>query len=76
MEIVQTGGTRTKTGTAEHAEYYADDGKLILEKGQPKMVDNLRGTTQGQQLTWFSSDDRLLVNGTPSEPTKSLLLRK
>ena len=36
-------------------------------------MDSIKGMTQGDKLTWFSSDDRLLVNGVP---VKSLLHRK
>jgi hypothetical protein len=27
-------------------------------------------------LTWYSSDDRLLVNGVPQQPVKSVLHKK
>jgi lipopolysaccharide export system protein LptA len=76
VEIVQTGSGRTRTGTSEHAEYYAEEGRLVLEKGQPRMADSSQGTTQGRQLTWFSNDDRLLINGAAAKPSKSLLIRK
>jgi hypothetical protein len=36
----------------------------------------MRGTTLGKKLTWYSSDDRLLVNGVAQEPVKSVLHRK
>ncbi len=73
VEIVQTAPGRVRNGTSEHAEYYVDEDKVILEKGQPQFVDSLRGTTRGEKLTWFSKDDRLLVNGVPA---KSVLHRK
>ena len=44
---------RTRDATSEHAEYYVDDDKVILEGGQPRFVDSMRGTTQGEKLTWF-----------------------
>jgi len=53
----------TRTGTAPHAEYYADDNKLILNGGKAQMVDSLKGTTRGQELVYFSDDDKLLVKG-------------
>ena len=31
---------------------------------------------EAQKLTWYSSDDRLLVNGVPQQPVKSVLHRK
>jgi lipopolysaccharide export system protein LptA len=76
VQIVQTGPDRTRTGTSEHAEYYVDDDKVILQGGQPQLVDSKKGTTRGAQLTWFSKDDRLLVNGAEGQPAKSKLRRK
>lgn len=76
VQIVQTAPDRTRTGTSEHAEYYVDQDKVVLEGGQPKFVDSMRGTTQGKQLIWFSNDDRLLVNGAVGQPAQSHLRRK
>jgi lipopolysaccharide export system protein LptA len=76
VEIHQTAPGRVRDGTSEHAEYYVDEDKVILTEGRPKFVDSLRGNTQGDKLTWFSKDDRLLVNGVESQPVKSLLHRK
>ena len=77
VEIVQTAPSRrTRTGTSEHAEYYVDDDKLILEGGQPQLVDSRKGTTRGSKLTWFSQDDRLLVVGAEGKPANSKLQRK
>lgn len=76
VEIVQTALDRTRTGTSEHAEYYVDDAKIILETGQPQMVDSLKGMTRGRKLTWFSDEDRLLVDGAIGQPAQSKLRRK
>ncbi len=76
VEILQTTDKRKRVGTGEHAEYYAEDEKLILQGGQPTLVDSLKGTTKGKQLTWFSNDDRLLVNGVESAPAESTIRRK
>ena len=76
VEVVQIAPDRTRTGTSEHAEYYVDDDKVILEGGQPKFVDSKQGTTQGKQLIWYSNDDRLLVNGAVGQPAQSRLRRK
>ena len=76
VDIVQTSLGRTRTGTAEHAEYYVDEAKVILEKGQPQLLDTIKGSTKGRKLTWFSDDDRLLVDGAEGEPAKSKLRRK
>ncbi len=75
-EIVQTAPERTRNGTSEHAEYYVDEDKVILEGVQPQFVDSLRGSTRGEKLTWFSKDDRLLVNGLESKPVKTVMHRK
>ena len=77
VEVVQTDPSRrTRTGTSEHLEYYVDEDKVILEGGQPQMVDSRKGTTRGSKLTWFSQDDRLLVVGADGKPANSKLQRK
>jgi lipopolysaccharide export system protein LptA len=76
VEVHETSLDRTREATSEHAEYYVDEDKVILEGGQPRFIDSTRGTTRGQKLTWYSSDDRLLVNGEPQQPVKSVLHRK
>ncbi|HEX5431919.1 MAG TPA: LPS export ABC transporter periplasmic protein LptC [Bryobacteraceae bacterium] len=67
---------RTRTGTSEHAEYYAKEGKVILQGGAPLLIDSLRGRTTGKQLTWWANSDRLLVNGAENTPAKSVLRKK
>ena len=54
VKIVDTTPLRTRTGTSEHAEYYVSDAKVLLNGGQPQLVDSVKGTTQGRQLTYFS----------------------
>jgi lipopolysaccharide export system protein LptA len=76
VEVHETALDRTRDASSEHAEYYVDEDKVILEGGQPRFVDSTRGTTRGQKLTWYSSDDRLLVNGVAQQPVKSVLHRK
>jgi lipopolysaccharide export system protein LptA len=76
VQIVQSVPGRTRTGTAEHAEYYATDQRVILVKGSPQMVDSLKGSTRGKQLTYFANDDRLVVNGMESQPASSVIRRK
>jgi lipopolysaccharide export system protein LptA len=76
VEVHETALDRTRDGSSEHAEYYVDEDKVILEGGEPRFMDSTRGTTRGQKLTWYSSDDRLLVNGVPQQPVKSVLHRK
>jgi lipopolysaccharide export system protein LptA len=65
---------RTRTGTSEHAEYYADDEKVILTGGKPLLVDSVKGQTRGKQLTWFANDDRLIVDGADrANPARSTI---
>ncbi len=68
---------RTRTSTSEHAEYYADEGKVVLTGGQPLLMDTLKGQTHAPtQLTWYSNDDRLLVDGAEATPVKSVIHKK
>lgn len=76
VKIVHTEGPRTRVGTSDHAEYYTDDEKVLLDGGSPVLVDSLKGKTTGRQLTWFAHNDRLLVNGVESRPADSLLRKK
>ena len=69
-------GVRTRTGTGEHAEYYASEQKVQLEGGEPLFIDSNRGQTRGRKLTWWSNNDRLLVNGVENRPADSLLRKK
>ena len=76
VEIFQASPGRTRTGTGNHAEYYSGEEKLILNGGDPKLVDSLRGEVRGAELTYYANDDRLLVNGAPGQPAKSRIRRK
>jgi len=74
--IVQNANGRTRTGTGEHGEYYTADEKVILRGGRPRMVDSQQGVTEGDELTYFANDGRLLVNAQPSHPVQSRIIRK
>ncbi len=74
--IDQEAPGRTRKGTGEHAEYHVHEEKVTLSGGDPTLTDSLRGRTRGAELTWFSGDDRLLVNGLPERRVDSRLLRK
>jgi lipopolysaccharide export system protein LptA len=76
VQIVQTGPIRTRTGTSEHAEYYTDENKIVLRDGDPTMNDNVRGSTRGAELTYYSDDDRLLVKGSDGKPAISHIKKK
>lgn len=64
---------RTRTGTSEHGEYYASEQKVVLTGGRPMVVDNNKGSSQGEELIWWANDDRLLVNGEESRPVETKL---
>ena len=72
-DILQTVAGRTRRGTAEHAEYYVSDQKVILHGGAPSFSDSVKGATHGERLTYFADNDRLLVEG---QPAKSRIHRK
>jgi len=38
--------------------------------------DSLRGNTRGAELTYYSNDDRLLVNGSSAKPAISHIRKK
>jgi lipopolysaccharide export system protein LptA len=76
VKIVSTADKRTRTGTSEHGEYYTTEQKVILNGGDPLLVDNIKGQTRGKQLTWWSNNDRLLVNGVENRPADTLLRKK
>jgi lipopolysaccharide export system protein LptA len=76
VKIVSTADKRTRIGTSDHAEYYAEDQKVFLDGGDPLLVDSLKGQTRGKQLTWWANNDRLLVNGAENKPADSLLHKK
>ncbi len=54
---------RSRTGTSEHCEYFTKDDKVVLNGGAPQMLDSYKGITKGRQLTYYSEDDRLVVEG-------------
>jgi lipopolysaccharide export system protein LptA len=76
VKIVDTTPRRTRTGTGEHAEYYVDEAKVLLQGGQPQLVDSVKGTTKGRQLTYFSNSERLIVEGAESQPVESRILKR
>jgi lipopolysaccharide export system protein LptA len=76
VEIMQTSPDRTRTGAAEHGEYYPDEQKVVLRGGQPHLVDTLKGDTRGDELTYFANDDRVVASGSGGQPAKSRIHRK
>ena len=76
VAIVETAPDRTRTGIGEHAEYYTDAQKVTLRGGRPKLVDSLKGSMQGDELTYFANDGRLLGSGSSEQPVNSRIRRK
>lgn len=62
---------RTRTSAGDHGEYYTADSRIVIRGNNAQMVDSKKGEiTRALELTYFSDDDRLLVNGKPNEPGK------
>jgi lipopolysaccharide export system protein LptA len=76
VNILQVAEGRTRQGSSEHAVYEVAEEKVTLTGGSPLLIDSVRGRTQGDQLTWYARDDRLLVNGLPGRPAVSRIIRK
>lgn len=76
VKIVETTPQRTRTGTSEHAEYWVAEERVLLHGGEPQIVDSLKGTTKGRRLTYFSSSDKLMVEGGQNQPVESRILKR
>jgi lipopolysaccharide export system protein LptA len=76
VKIVDSTSVRTRTGTSEHAEYYVEEAKVVLNGGDPLLVDSVKGVTRGRQLTYFSNSDKLIVEGAQEQPVKSRIVKK
>ena len=74
--IVKTGSGRTRRGVSERADYDVPAARIVLTGGTPQMFDSLKGNTKGERLTWFSNEDRLLVDGSTAQPAASRILKK
>jgi lipopolysaccharide export system protein LptA len=63
---VGTGGTTVEEGgrkaVAERGVYTAADGKFVMSGGHPTLYDGTEGNTSGRQLTFFLSDDTIIVD--------------
>ncbi len=75
VSIRWTSQTRNRVGTSQHAEYYTGEQKVVLSGGRPKFEDSCKGSTEGQSLTYYSNDGRLLVNGQSGQPAQSRIDR-
>jgi lipopolysaccharide export system protein LptA len=75
VEIFQAQPGRTRRGSAEHAEYYVADERVVLRGGHPQMIDSVKGATRGKQLTYWANNDSLQVDGAETQPAVSVLHR-
>ncbi len=75
VAIRWTNPPRTRVGTSQHAEYYTGEQKVVMTGGRPKFEDSCKGSTEGENLTYFANDDRLLVNGKSGQPAQSRIDR-
>jgi lipopolysaccharide export system protein LptA len=67
---------RTRTSNSDHAEYYADDGRVVINGGKPLLVDSIKGRSTGQELQWYANDDTLMVFGAENAPAQSTIRKK
>ncbi|MFY9792259.1 MAG: LPS export ABC transporter periplasmic protein LptC [Candidatus Sulfotelmatobacter sp.] len=63
--VIQQPGRRAEGQTLV---YTASDDKFVLTGGPPSIFDAERGKITGVSLTFFRTDDRVLVEGKPSTP--------
>lgn len=75
VEIVQSDPARTRRGSSEHAEYYVAGERIVLNGGIAQLVDSVKGATRGRQLTYFSRNDTLHVEGALTQPVVSKIRR-
>ncbi len=64
--IIQQGDRRA---TGERLVYTAGDGKFVLTGGPPMVADAEHGTIRGDSLTFYSHDDRIVVESKESSRT-------
>ncbi|MDQ6676428.1 MAG: LPS export ABC transporter periplasmic protein LptC [Acidobacteriota bacterium] len=76
VEIVETTPNRKRTGTGNHAEYYTADERIIVRGNDARLVDSLKGASEGAELTYFTDEDKLVVTAAPKKQVKTKLRRK
>jgi len=76
VSILRTEPDRTLTGTGEHCEYYTQGERIFMKGGHPVLVDSVRGTTKGSELTYYVDDDKLIVNGEKKDLVTTRVLRR
>ena len=65
VAIQETG----RRATGEKLVYTAADGKFVLTGGPPMVADATHGTIRGDSLTFYSHDDRIVVESKQSSRT-------
>ena len=58
----------SRRGTGDRLVYTADEDKYVLTGGPPSIFDAERGKITGVSLTFFRTDDRVLVEGNEADP--------
>jgi len=59
----------SRRATGEKLVYTADESKFVLTGGPPLVADAQRGTIRGESLTFYSRDDRVLVESSGNTRT-------
>jgi lipopolysaccharide export system protein LptA len=75
VRIVATTINGVRIATAEHSEYFTAEQKVILTGGKPRLQDDAGHSTEGTKLTYFSNDDRLLIDGASNRPVQTFITR-
>jgi lipopolysaccharide transport protein LptA len=75
VEVVQSVPPRQRIGTSEHAEYYTEEGKIVLTGGQPYLKDSKQGDAHGDDVTYFTNDDKLIIDGAPKTKVQGNIIR-
>ncbi len=77
VEIVESRPDRQRIGKGETGEYITKEDKVILRGNLADLYDSLKNDeSHGTELTYFTSDDRLLITGIPKKPVESKIHRK
>jgi len=74
--VVPGKAKRTRTGNSEHAEYYADEQKVILNGGLVKAMDSETGVSEGLELTWLPNNDSLRMDGKQTKQVRTIIPKK
>jgi len=75
-EVVERTLERTRTGRGEHLEYHAREERMVVTGGNPLVQDSQRGISRGAVITWFSREDRLIVDNSGAGPAVSVIQRE